>query len=323
MTDRGQRGFTIVELMVGLVLLSLVVAMTLQLALTMIEGFRAQRSGYTVERNARAAADYLAEAIRSGSIGTSTGDLRDVAGCTPVAGLDVTNSTGAPDQLTVIYASGGVVTSLRSAVDGDTTTFDIADPTSIATGDSLVLTDGNIGRLVRLEQLSSAGQATIASPESTCSWIPMPTFAPGTLVVRARVARFYVEPQNNVPYLMMDPDGEGPAAAEPLAEGIEDLQIAIGVDLDGDGEIEEFGNAPDDDEWFYNVAGDAAPPAITNGQWRAARVTVVARDARAAHASIGSTRPAAEDRAAATAGDVYRRRVLTTMAEIRNLGFQQ
>jgi prepilin-type N-terminal cleavage/methylation domain-containing protein len=322
---KRESGFTLVELMIGMVLTSLVVAMTFQIAGTMVSAFAAQRSAYGVERNARGVIDHVGEAIRSVSVGTATGDVQDVSGCTAVQAVTVTNSTAGADELSMVYAVGGTVTSIVGSVGPDTTSFDVVRGTSLVVGDGLLLTDGVIGRMVRIETLNvdgvtGVGHVTIRAPRTACPAITTPTYAARTLAVRARVARYYIDESTGVSYLMMDPDGAGPLTGVPLAEGIEDLQIAIGVDVDGDGEIRSGGTAPDDDEWYYNVAGDSAPPPITGGRWRTVRVTVVGRELTAAGRGAISTRPRVEDRAAATAADAYRRRTLTAVIEIRNLG---
>ena len=115
---------------------------------------------------------------------------------------------------------------------------------------------------------------------------------------------------------MIDPDAEGPAVAEPFAEGVEDLQIAIGVDADGDGALTEVGLAAGDDEWTHNRAGETQPA----GTVRAIRLTLISRATAKRINATGQARPAAEDRAAATEPDGYRRRALTTTIEIRNFG---
>jgi hypothetical protein len=147
--------------------------------------------------------------------------------------------------------------------------------------------------------------------------MPSAGIAAGALVVRARAVAFFIAvAADGLPTLMMDPDLDGPADPEPLADGIEDLQIAVGVDLDGDGILRDDGTAGD--EWFYNAAGDPAPPAVTTTRWRALRLTVVARTPHERSAELVSKRPAVEDRPVGDA-DVYRRRVLSTVVEIRNL----
>jgi prepilin-type N-terminal cleavage/methylation domain-containing protein len=49
----------------------------------------------------------------------------------------------------------------------------------------------------------------------------------------------------------------------PLAEDIEDLQVAYGVDANGDNRVgDAVGTAAGDDEWFPNVAGEAVPALV-------------------------------------------------------------
>ena len=316
---RSQRGFTLVELMVSIVLMGVVASLSVRLASVVIDAYREQRIALSIQRAARASIDLLAEAARNASAGVPTGDARDAAGCSPVVGIEVENHTNAPDRLSVIYASGGIVTSLRSTVGAGTTTFQITSADGLAVGDRVLITNGDTGRLLPIETLVPAGTSVAVgtlAPSTSCPGMPMPSYAPGALVVRARAATFYVETTAGVPTLMVDPDGDGPEAAEPLAEGIEDLQIAVGVDLDGDGTLRDEGSTTD--EWFYNISGDAAPPPVTTTPWRAVRITVTARTTKERQTVLTSFRGAAEDRPAG-APDPYRRRVLSTVVEIRNL----
>ena len=72
------------------------------------------------------------------------------------------------------------------------------------------------------------------------------------------------------------------------------------------------------DEWIYNIAGDVNPPA---GTLRAVRVTLVARTLSGLIGNLKSyNRPAIEDHAAAALNsDNFRRRILRTTAEVRNM----
>jgi len=319
---RTDAGFTLVELMVAITLMAVLMALSVKLASVVIDAYREQRTVLAVERAARASLDILSDAARNASAGVPTGDSQDAAGCTDVTGLKVENHDDGPDELTVIYASGGVVTSLRTTVTDGSSSFEVLDATGLSVGDQVLLTSGESGRLLPVSSIAPAGDqyeiGTVAAA-TACPGIDLPSagFPAGTLVVRAKVARFYVEVGGDgVPTLMMDPDGDGPDAAEPLADGIEDLQIAVGVDVDGDGNLIEDGSTAD--EWFYNAAGDADPPAVTVTRWRALRLTVVARTLREHGEQTTGVRPAAEDHPAGTA-DVYRRRVLSAVIEIRNL----
>jgi hypothetical protein len=257
--------------------------------------------------------------VRNASAGVTSGDVLDSTGCNSVVGITVTNFDDEPDQIELIYASGGIVTSARNDIDSNTTTITVVNATGIVAGDSVIVSDGTTGRLIPILGVGAPGVTTDLSTQTDlCSGsAPMPSagFLAGALVIRARYARLAVETgADGVPMLPVDPDGIGPLPTESLAEGVEALQIAGGVDLDGDSSLLDLGNNAD--EWFYNAPGDANPPPITGGQWRALRITVTARDLLNRGSSA---RPAAEDRAAG-AVDTHRRRTLRTQIEIRNLG---
>jgi type II secretory pathway pseudopilin PulG len=318
---RAMAGFTMVELLISLVLVAVVVGLMMQVAVVMLSGFKEQREALELSRNARAGIEMLTEAVRNASAGATKGNVLDAVSCNDVVGIKVTNYDNQPDEIELIHASGGIVTSVRHGVDSNTTTLTVVDATGIVAGDSVIIADGNIGRLLPVISVGTPGVTTdLATQTNRCSaTAPMPVapdaFEAGALIVRARYARLAVEVDSDgVPMLTVDPDGIGALPSEILAEGVEDMQIAVGVDLDGDSALLDLGD--NTDEWFYNAPGDSAPPSITLGQWRALRVTITARD-RLGRGN--SARPAAEDRAAGSV-DSYRRRTLRTQIEIRNLG---
>jgi len=110
---RSERGFTLVELMISLVLFSLAVGGILSIAVSFSNGLREQRANVGAEAAARITLVAVAGALREMSPGVSSGNIRDAATCTSGA-LTVTNSATGPDQLDIIYSSGGVVTSIRT-----------------------------------------------------------------------------------------------------------------------------------------------------------------------------------------------------------------
>ncbi len=122
---------------------------------------------------------------------------------------------------------------------------------------------------------------------------------------------------------MMDPDGTPgalPLPEEAVAEGVEDLQIAIGVDLNGNGGIDaEDGAAGNDDEWVYNHPDDSDPPPVGTAPYRAIRLTVIARSTDEVTSVATPLRKGAEDRPDATTPDNSRRRTLSTIVELRNM----
>jgi len=106
-----------------------------------------------------------------------------------------------------------------------------------------------------------------------------------------------------------------------LAEGVEDFQIAYGFDgINGqplDGTITEIGIGANDDEWVYNVAGDAWP-ADTSGL-RAVRISVLLRTANRDPSYTGGTTGILEDHTWTSPLDGYRRRIIRLVENVRNL----
>jgi prepilin-type N-terminal cleavage/methylation domain-containing protein len=312
---KPQRGFTLVELMISLVLFSFVVAGVLAVAVALTQGFRDQRSAITAEQAVRVPLDFVADAIRQASPGvTDPSKIVDAATCA-VGAITVGNGsgTGGTDTLDIVYASGGIVTSLRTNpfIVGTTTTMTVADATQLAQGDYVLITDFASGHLYKVTNVTGS-VLTVAG--SSCAAY---TYAVGAIIIRAQHATFSIGTVDGNPALMMDPDSGGSAAAEPLAEGIEDMQLAVGIDADGSNGISENGAAAGDDEWYYNKGSESYSGSAAI---RAIRVTLIGRTLDQLKSATASfARPAAEDHAAGTA-DRYRRRLLRAIVEIRNVG---
>ena len=339
-----QGGFTLVELMVSMVILGIAISATLALGTSILSGYRTNRSAITTERSARIALEWIADAVRNASPGVPNGDIEDLVGCRPDPGdpgrrsIDGVPSATGPDELLVITAAGGAITSLWIDYDAVNTpaVMTVVDGSEFRPGDYLVVTSVAQGSFVRINPADGsvtqigpghwemaietfcAGTvdepATATYPTATAG-----TYEAGALVIRARMAQFAVRtiPQlGNVPTLTMDPDGpSGPADFEPLAEGIEDFQFAVGIDVDGDGTVFEDGTTLD--EWFFNAPGDIFPPPPS--VIRALRITLVSRSTLEVSKSPVSYRPPIEDRPGAGMPDEFRRRVLSTVVEIRNV----
>jgi prepilin-type N-terminal cleavage/methylation domain-containing protein len=314
---RRERGFTLVELMVAMTLVTVLVAVAFQIAIVVISSHKQHRQAVAVQRAARGSLDLIADAVRNASAGVPTAQLTDAAGCTVLSAISVVDDDNGPDELSLITAAGGTVTSLREVFDEDSTEMVVLDGTGVSAGDLVLITDFDVGHVVRVTSVLDQGDSwTFGIEPIGCAGAVL-TYSPGALVLRAKVIRYYVEDLDGVPTLFMDPDGDGGDAAEPLAEGIEDFQVAVGVDADADGTVlDDEGPA---DEWFYNAAGDLTPPVITTLPWRALRLTVVARSLTEDEGAEVSTRPEAENHDGETAADGYRRRGVSTTVEIRNL----
>ena len=104
-----------------------------------------------------------------------------------------------------------------------------------------------------------------------------------------------------------------------MAEGVEDLEVAVAVDTNADGVVTEIGAAAGDDEWLGNVSGETIPDPLPVSV-RAIRITIVARTTKQFTGINTFKLGAVEDRAANGATDNFRRRTLSTIVEIRNFG---
>ena len=116
-----------------------------------------------------------------------------------------------------------------------------------------------------------------------------------------------------------------------IAEGIEDMQIAWGCDVDNLGTLDEGITVAkkQTDEWAYNVVNDTVPNCTLTkfNVIEAIRITLIARTASNIQSKKGF-RPAAEDRPAGTAAKdlqlnggvgTYGRAVLTYTIKPRNM----
>lgn len=315
--------------MISLVLFSFVIAGVLAVAVSMSQGYREQRAAVVAEAAARIPLDFITDAIRQASPGNGSNQITDPYVCgsgSPTTwGIEVFNNVGTgsainTDKLDVIYASGAVLTSARDQYNSPSqATLDVSDASNFNVGDSFVLSDTNKAVLLRITGISGN---TLSLQSQACTGSNSTGFDKGSLVIRATHALFYIDYIDGNPTLMMDPDGN-PATkdAEPLAEGVEDLQLVKLVDRNANNYIEAEGSsaaAQLTDEWLYNVSGDGSGSAT----WllRGVRVDLVARTLSGLIGNLKSfNRPQVEDHAAAAAGtDNFRRRVLRATVDVRN-----
>jgi type II secretory pathway pseudopilin PulG len=317
---------TVMELMVAVMILAIVVSAAFGVAFSIMNSYREHRRAMGVERSARGAMSVLVEALRSSSPGMRNGQITDLVGCeADLDSIRIENHADAPDAIDVIYASGGIVTSLRAGFDQSSTDLAVEDALLLQPQDQVLVTDFEKAHLLTIESVTQAGSDWIltvkgGAPETLCPPLPPFSYLPRSTVMRAQRARFTVD-TTQMPVLYMDPDGPGDAFdRQAVAEGIEDLQVAIGVDVNGSGAIEEeVGLAGNDDDWVHNHPDDTELPALAVSPYRAVRLTVIGRSVDDTGQAVASVRPEAEDRAAAAVGDVFRRRSLSTTVELRNL----
>jgi prepilin-type N-terminal cleavage/methylation domain-containing protein len=314
----AQKGFTLVELMVSLVIFSFAIAGILAVAVAMTRAFREQRRVVATENAVRAPLDFIVDALRQASPGVTTGTITDGQDCTFTAGaISFVDHTDQPDELTIVYASGGVVSTTHSVVDGSSTSITIPDEhvDQFAVDDYVLVSDGAQGTLVKV---TAVGTDSLSIAPTCSGAFPSGGYPAGSMLIRAQRARFAIADLDSIPTLWLYPNGS--TLGEPVAEGIEDLQVAVGIDADGDGaitgDILTYGSGTTSDEWTGNASGDALPA----GAIRAVHVVLVSRDTSPLRGTASFYPPAdALNHPGSTTPDNFRRRMLNSTVEVRNL----
>ena len=313
-----EKGFTLVELMVSLVIFSFAIAGVLAVAVAMTRAYREQRRVIATENAVRAPLDFIVDALRQASPGVTTATITDAQDCTFAAGaISFVDNTTEPDELTIVYASGGVVSATYTAFTASSTSITIpaAHVDQFATGDYVLVSDGAQGTLVAV---TGVGTDTLTVAPTCGTAFPTGGYAAGSILVRAQRARFTIEDLDGIPTLWLYPNGS--TDKEPVAESIEDLQVALGIDVDGDGAITgniiTYGTGTTTDEWTGNASGDVLPA----GSVRAVHVALVSRDIAPIRGTASFYEPAyALNHSGSTTADNFRRRMLNSTVEIRNL----
>lgn len=265
---------------------------------------------------------------------------------------------GAPDEITVVFGTGGFGSFSDASLAA--TVQNAGDPITVKPGLSTAFRAGEFGLLVDYSELPAGpplgdrgctlfqvtaidGGTDSLLHDSSSPFNPngnaaglVPFDYLGGAAPKAGVrnfgalawVKFSIDRTGQSPRLMMTRlDGlAGPTTPQVLADGIEDMQIAYGCDLQPgapgtpDGVLTEGTDAASksQDEWTFNATGDAVPANCARPQ--AVRLTLMARSTEPDDVLAdvtGNAKAAAED-GAAGAKDNYRHRILTTVVHPRN-----
>jgi prepilin-type N-terminal cleavage/methylation domain-containing protein len=371
-----QRGFTLVELMITIIIAAIVASSAFMFFISQRRVYDTQMKILNTQQNLWAAMETVSRFVRAAGMGmfgcvsptdptpTGTGSTGPATGLRAfskgggatirLAPLWIKNGKlGAADSITVVFGSGSFGNFTDAKLGGT-----VAAPTNTITtalglssvfrvNEFAILLDNTaapIGppvgdRGCTLFQITGIDSGTDTLQHSaTSTWNPsadiagyVPFTYTGGATPTAGIrdfgavnwVQFSIDATGPSPRLMMNRlDGSG--GAQPLADGIEDMQIAYACDLSpvpsGDGAFTEGTDAASKlaDEWTYNVTGDVPPAACNRPQ--AVRITIIARSTEADTTLAGlptNAKPAAEDGLAGVR-DTYRHRVLTTTIYPRN-----
>jgi type IV pilus assembly protein PilW len=329
------RGFTLIEMMISMALFGLIAAGAMSLVMA---GTRAQThsSRVDVAQSAlRAGIDFISRDVMMASAGASTGLITRPNG-TVVNAVDFAttnnntnnNGTAATDKLDLYLVDGTVSSESVVAVATGATTLAVtyeqsplSGVFSVASHPFVQISDLRTAVVVPLTVATNTGTTsaalTIGTVPAGVSFATNSVYVLPSRHVVYEISKTVFTAANafsNTSMLTMTINGVGP---QPLAEGVEDMQIAYGFDTNADGLVTEVGTAADDDEWLYNKTGDTVLAAMTIDKLRVIRVTLVAKSTSVDSGATFNTIPIYEDHTQ-IAGDGFIRRVLRTEITVRN-----
>jgi prepilin-type N-terminal cleavage/methylation domain-containing protein len=312
------RGFSLVEMMVVMLLFSIVVAGIFSTVVSIGHAQAASTRVQLAQSAVRAALERITRDVQMASAGSATG-LVWFANGAPASrpAVSVTDSTSGPDRLDLILIDPTAQATVVAPFAAAGTQIVVDSTANFRVGDLVELTDLSVATVYQVTGLGASGGSPALNVIAAGNALPQ-GYAAGSLVFRSKSISYFVDtlPFGNYdPVLEFDPDGAGPLPAQPIAEGIEDLQVALGFDLNGDGALTQSGLVAGDDEWIYDVGGEVAPGSLV--QLRSVRVTLIGRST-ASDVGTRGLRPAVEDHPSASAGDAYPRRVLRSEVAVRN-----
>jgi prepilin-type N-terminal cleavage/methylation domain-containing protein len=330
-----KRGFTLIELMVSIALFGLIASGAMMLVMS---GLRMQSHSARVDvaqSALRAGLDFMTRDILSASAGMTSGSIMLVGSTTATNTVGLTNSSTVPDMLDLYMADSNYdFASAYTTVGPTSPTITVSQIAPFSKTQTLVITD-----LINAASFNISAIAAGTPPQGTLTVSSMSSFPTGiagytppyAYVFVLRHVRYSIGPcfagaTNNATYsnqscLMMDLfDGTDPNSPnfpsnpQPLAEGVEDLQVALGFDNNGDGAIQE--DPSTSDEWYGNVAGDIQP--ATQANLKVVRITIIAISTLNENVKFGTGgRPKAEDHAAGPS-DGFFRRTIRSEVTVRN-----
>ncbi len=293
-------GFTTIELLVSLAIMSVVIIQTLGLFVSQQQTFHVQQRVVAAQEDARLAADMMHRDVRMAGFMV-----------TAFAGISTRDGdTTASDVLCVSDPSVLDATKIDEAM----SRFDraVITPTAVAGGDSSVTISSNhadidgdgdddfeVDHGIIISDGTQTWCAHVTSVSPTSIGFDPPT--PGGVVVAATTGRA-------VPAVIYQRTGAGlERNRKLLSSQVEDVQVAFGLDLDDDGVI----------------AGAEFPihdiKVANTNQIQEVRVSVLTRTRTEDPKLTGNGRQKVGNRAASGTPDAYRRRLAVLRAAPRNL----
>jgi len=352
-TTRGsteQAGFTIIELMVGLAIATIVVAAAFTILTTTSKSLRANEQVVGAQQNIRMAMELLTRDIKLAGFGNPGVTIGNCSYPMVPQDQTVTGVDSGADSVQLLVPTTRTTGSNRWTLSVKTGTSGI---TQVTLQPGAVTDMVSSGLVVNQSYISIGGSATalvtgLNQPASTLNVaIPPPLwFQLEDQVYLLQCIRYQVVPLpdagnlcgGTAPCLTRGVAGvtTGPNAEAPIAEGIEDLQLAYACDgcvaainngvPDGIIDDQNASNSFDQADFLSNVPWNAAP--LTPDKIKLVQVALVAIQSKndegfgeTLQASVGSPVTVVTSDHTLPANPNHRRRILVKTVDTRNIGF--
>ncbi|WP_455387999.1 PilW family protein [Petrachloros mirabilis] len=342
-----QAGFTIIELMVGMVVAIIVVAAAFSLLTTTSKAMRANEQIVDTQQNLRIAMELLVRDIKLAGFGNPGVAVGNCSNSIVPSDQTPTGVDGGPDSVQILVPSIRASGSNRWTLSGPTSSAGITQinlqPGAVADMASSGLAVGSY------ISLGGAATATVSAFDATASTInvsiPAPLwFQQDDPVYLLQCIRYQVvvPPDltnlcgGNAPCLTRGVAGvvAGPNAEALIAEGIEDLQLAYACDgcvttinsgiPDGIIDDQNASNSFDQADFLSNLPWTVAP--LTPDKIKLVQVAMVARQSKndqgfgEGNGAAGSPTMTVTSDHTLPADPNHRRRILVKTVETRNVG---
>ena len=346
MRRTNQRGFTLIEMMISVVVSSMVIAGLYSIFNLQSRQFLYQDLQMEMHQNVRFATDVLTRSVRMAGYGTGGTVTGYHGSSTHDSTLPVIMSWDAEgdndtDAITVVYGDPSLRMNTEpsiSSCDTESHSFDVSildNDEKIAEYDAdELLLCSDYANLTGIESYlwviasvsSSSGVITVEDASSYDDYDSVcgstENLSPSMHCSKAHVLTFYIDADDSDgfgpgssdnPVLMMDLNLDWPADDDvPLVDNIEDLQIEYCID-----DSSTKPDCTDSSSWTDSVSSGSE-----SDVWMV-RVSLVGRSARKDPQLLRtSIRPELANHGEASTRDHYYRQVLVTEVAVRNLRYQ-
>ena len=314
-----EAGFTLVEVMSAMVILLLAITAVFATFQVQQKSFVVQSRVAEMQQNLRQGVEFLTRDIRLAGYGipadVTIPDNVIAAGVTTMRSLYAKDNTTGPDQIYVMYLydmdASQPPTTITIPMPNASAELNVASVQGFAVGDLVIIRNGTAADMFEVTQVQGAALKLQHNPGGSArdynnpgghSTFPAGGYGTGSTLAKARFIRYYIDDTTDPAHPTLMVDRMTGAAPQPLADDIEDMQLAYGLDTNADGVVDTWTASPG-----------------TPSQIRQVRLQLLAR-ARIPDAAWRETRPALGNHAAGASADGYRRRIIDVVIDVRNSG---